>query len=192
MPGNTFCICSFSLRPSLEYLVSASWMGSLVEEKVWWALSIKELYSNWSRCGGRSCRIAKTGEMAGWGCHLPWLEIYLPLCICLKWSTSPLTHIHYLLIFPIQSSKLASSWKLSLTSPTWQITYLFAPPEPLWTWFVVFNFVLAVTWLFSFHEAILSSPSDCKLCHQLTDVCWTFPRWKYILYPWTDKNDHIP
>lgn len=125
MPGKHFL--SMLLSPAWSHLVRAAWVVNLIEERAWWALGHKELSCNWKKCGGRSCRAAETGKWQGGSSTCPGLSYILHcllLCICLKRSTFLPTHVHYLLKFLNQSSKLTCSWKLSPTSPTWQITYL--------------------------------------------------------------------
>lgn len=115
-------------------------------------------------------------EMTGWGGHLSLLEWYLtlsPLCVSFKRSTSPPSHVHHLLEFPIQISKLRCSWKLSLPSPTWQITHLLSVS---WTSVnCLYSLILGLRLhSFSFREGVLLPQLDYKLWNQSTNTYWVF------------------
>lgn len=166
------CLWTFpaytSFSTGLEDTVSAAWAVDLVEERAQWALGPKELSSNWNRCGGRSYRAAEAGKWQGRAGTCPGLH-RLPLCMCLKRSTSPPTHVHHLK-FPIQSLKLTCSWKFSLTGPnltghltTLPLLNLYEPS--------LYSFILCL-WLygFSFHEGLLSLQLDYKCCKQSTNA----------------------
>lgn len=99
--------------------------------------------------------------------------IIFPSCVCLKRSTCPPTHVHHLFKLLIEAQNLRAFGNFpQLAWPNTSLIY-FVPPDPLWTWFVFFNFVPMVTQLFISWGYIIF---PTRLCHQI-DVCWTFTRW---------------